>query len=119
MTSASKARGSAFELGVLKYLREAGFDTERLRLAGKEDEGDLVVKDGAIHILECKATARLDLPGYLREAEVEAGNYAKHRNLDPAIVNGVAVIKRRNASIGQAYVVMTLDQYFSVNQKGK
>ena len=42
MSSYGKRKGSAFETGILKWLRSKGVSAERLRLAGKDDEGDIV-----------------------------------------------------------------------------
>jgi len=39
----NKAKGAAFEIDVMKWFRGLGVLAERLRLAGKDDEGDLVV----------------------------------------------------------------------------
>lgn len=109
--AASKARGSQFETGVLKWLRSKGVMAERLRLAGKDDEGDIICfVSGQPYVLELKATAKLDLPGFWREATVEAENYAKARGIDPT-PPAYVIVKRRNASIDQAWVVQTLEQW--------
>lgn len=108
-------KGPLWETKLLNYLREHGFDAERLRLTGKEDEGDLVVKDGSVIIIEAKDEKKFDLSGYLREAEDEAGNYAKHRGLDPADMVPIAIVKRRNHSVSKAYVVMTVDTFFGIS----
>ena len=111
--AANKRKGASFEIGVLKWLRDKGLLAERLRLAGKDDEGDIVCfVAGRPYVLELKATARMDLPQFWREATVEAANYAKARGLDenpPAYV----IVKRRNAGIDQAWVVQTLEQWVS------
>jgi Holliday junction resolvase len=109
--AAAKARGSQFETGVLKWLRGKGVTAERLRLAGKADEGDIVCfVSGKPYVLELKATAKLDLPGFWREAVVEAENYAKARGITPT-PPAYVIVKRRNASIDQAWVVQTLEQW--------
>lgn len=109
--AANKRKGASFEIGVLKWLRDKGLLAERLRLAGKDDEGDIVCfVAGKPYVLELKATSRMDLPQFWREATVEAANYAKARGLDenpPAYV----IVKRRNAGIDQAWVVQTLEQW--------
>lgn len=110
-------KGTEWETRLLKYLRENKIDAERLTKTGKEDEGDLVVRDGGVVIVEAKNEKKLDLAGYLREAEVEAKNYAKHRGLDPAPITPVAIIKRRNHGPGEAYVVMTVDTFFDIGSK--
>jgi Holliday junction resolvase len=109
--AAAKARGSQFETGVLKWLRTKGVTAERLRLAGKADEGDIVCfVSSQPYVLELKATAKLDLPGFWREAVVEAENYAKARGITPT-PPAYVIVKRRNASIDQAWVVQTLEQW--------
>jgi hypothetical protein len=111
MSAANKRKGSTFELSVLKWLRTKGITAERLRLAGKNDEGDIVCfVSGAPYVLELKATAKLDLPGFWREATVEAENYAKARGLKVTPPSYV-IVKRRQASIDQAWVVQTLEQW--------
>ena len=93
--SAARSRGTSFETALMRYLRENGFDVERLRQAGAQDEGDLVVKDGGVTIIEAKATRRLDTASGVREALAEKVNYAKHRGLDPDDITGVMVWKVR------------------------
>ena len=111
----NKAKGAAFEIDVLKWFRGLGVLAERLRLAGKDDEGDLVVVvTGKTYILELKNTARLDLPEFWRQAEVEALNYAKARGIGEVPLHYV-VVKRRNAGIDKAWVIESLEQWL----KGK
>ena len=114
--AAAKARGSQFETGVLKWLRSKGVMAERLRLAGKDDEGDIICfVSGQPYVLELKATAKLDLPGFWREATTEAENYAKARNITP-VPPAYVIVKRRQASIDQAWVVQTLEQWIGQQQ---
>ncbi len=107
----NKTKGAAFEIAVMKWFRGLGLLAERLRLAGKDDEGDLVVVvAGQTYILELKNVVRLDLPKFWREAEVEALNYAKARGIGEVPLHYV-VVKRRNASIDKAWVVQDLTQW--------
>lgn len=109
--AAAKARGSAFETGVLKWLRSKGLIAERLRLAGKHDEGDIVCfVSGKPYVLELKATVKLDLPAFWREATVEAENYAKARGLT-AVPPAYVIVKRRNAGIEDAWVIQSLEKW--------
>jgi Holliday junction resolvase len=112
----NKAKGAAFEIDVMKWFRGLGVLAERLRLAGKDDEGDLVcVISGKTYILELKNRQTLSLPEFWREAQVEALNYAKARGLGevpPAYV----IVKRRNASIDQAWVIQDLAQWLKEKQ---
>ena len=112
----NKAKGAAFEIDVMKWFRSLGVLAERLRLAGKDDEGDLVVVvSGQTYVLELKNTARLDLPEFWRQAEVEALNYAKARGLGEVPLHYV-VVKRRNAGIEKAWVIESLDQWLKGKQ---
>ena len=114
----NKAKGAAFEIDVMKWFRSLGVLAERLRLAGKDDEGDLVcVVAGQTYILELKNTARLDLPQFWREAEVEALNYAKARGIGEVPLHYV-VVKRRNAGIEKSWVVCDLEQWLKEKNNG-
>lgn len=113
--AAAKRRGAKFETDVLGWLRGRmpKAITERLARAGANDEGDLVlIVAGKPYVFELKATAKLDLPGFWREATVEAENYAKARGLDK-VPPSYVIVKRRNASISEAWVVQTLEQWVS------
>jgi len=115
MSTYGKRKGSAFETGILKFLRGRGVNAERLRLAGKDDEGDIVcMVAGQPYIFELKATAKMELPQFWREATLEAANYAKARGLaevPPAYV----IVKRRQAGLDQAWVVQDLNQWLKTN----
>jgi len=114
----NKAKGAAFEIDVMKWFRSLGVLVERLRLAGKDDEGDLVcVVAGQTYILELKNTATLSLPQFWREAEVEALNYAKARGIGEVPLHYV-VVKRRNAGIEKSWVVCDLEQWLKEKNNG-
>lgn len=92
------------------YLRRAGVFVERLVKNGRNDEGDLVcILAGKTYILELKNRKKLDLPEFWREAQVEAENYGKARNIEAPI--SYVIIKRRNAPIEKAWVVETVEQW--------
>jgi Holliday junction resolvase len=111
MSQYNKTKGSQFETDVMKWLRGAGVVAERLSKAGAKDEGDIVtVIAGETYILELKNRATLSLPEFWREAQVEALNYANARGLGEAPLSYV-VVKRRNASIDQAWVIQDLTQW--------
>ena len=120
MSNPSKQRGTAWETGLVRYLRENHMDADRLRQTGKNDEGDIVLRIPRMggqqgfrteHVIfEAKNTARMNLAGWIAEAELEAENFAKHR---PGIeVPGfVVAYKRRNHGVGQSYIITTLDEW--------
>ena len=98
----SRAKGTAFASAVAKFFTLWGFTfAERRALFGRFDRGDIVgVPD---LVIECKAEQRIDLAGYMDEVVKEIENAGAKW--------GVAIIKRRNASIGRAYVVQELEQF--------
>jgi len=100
----------------MKWLRKAGVIAERLTKAGAKDEGDIVtVIAGETYILELKNRATLSLPEFWREAQVEALNYAKARGIGEVPLSYV-IVKRRNASIDQAWVIESLEQWLKGKQ---
>jgi Holliday junction resolvase len=108
--------GASFETDVMKWLRKAGVIAERLTKAGAKDEGDIVtVVAGQTYILELKNRQTLSLPEFWREAQVEALNYAKARDLGEVPLSYV-IVKRRNASIDQAWVICDLAQWLKEKQ---
>ena len=112
----NKIKGADYESAVVKLLRSLGHLAERLRLAGKDDEGDIAaVIAGKTYVLELKNVKKIDLPQFWREAEVEAKNYAKARGLEqvpPAYV----IVKRRNASIEKSWVITSLEEWLKEKQ---
>ena len=111
MSQYNKTKGSQFETDVMKWLRKMGVIAERLTKAGAKDEGDIVtVIAGETYILELKNRATLSLPQFWREAQVEALNYAKARGLGE-VPPSYVIVKRRNASIEQAWVIQDLAQW--------
>ena len=111
MSSYNKQKGTKFESDVLKYLRSLGHFAERLARAGANDEGDIVtIIAGQTYILECKNRKAMNLPQFWAEAQTEAANYAKARGL-PVTPPAFVIVKRRNASIADAWVIQTLSEW--------
>lgn len=97
--SRSKAKGTRWESELVGYLRANGVPhAERRALAGTLDRGDIAGIPGVV--IEAKSAARLDLAGWLAEAEQERANdHATH---------GIVWAKRTGkASAADGYVVMT------------
>ena len=106
MTTPQKAKGSQWERDVAKYFNERGYlEVERRYGAGNTlDKGDINgVKDT---VVEAKNWAKISLATIMDESLVEQKN-AKKRF-------GIAVIKRRNKNVKDAYVVMTLEQFVDI-----
>lgn len=114
----NRRAGALWETTLLNYLRSTGHKAERLRLAGTNDEGDIVVTGNwpsRALVIEAKAEKQMNLASYVQEAESEAGNYATRRGLPAYDVDWCAVIKRRNHPVGKAYVVMTLGHFLGLD----
>lgn len=107
-------KGSWYERQLMAYLREEGHDVERLRLAGKEDEGDILLRLNAGRmrlVIEAKNRAQMNLGGWIAEAEEEAANYAAHRALDLEDVHWAVVHKRKGKGTAKSYVTLPLDEF--------
>jgi hypothetical protein len=103
--ASAKKAGTAFESLVAAYLAATVDDRiERRARTGAKDRGDISGLRGLFGkriVVECKDVARADLPGWVREAALEAGN-------DDAIA-GVVVAKRRGTTDpADQWVHMTL-----------
>lgn len=116
MAHPSAAKGKKYERDVLAYARNRGTDIERLRDTGVHDEGDFAVRTGQLtFVLEAKAEKRMNLSGYLAEAERDAAVYSANRGGRPTIP--AAVVKRPGYGIGRSYVVMELDTFLDLTDR--
>jgi hypothetical protein len=106
-SSANKKKGTRFESEVVQYLDAAKpYPVERRAQHGAFDRGDVIgVPDWAIEIKNVADWSKR-LGSFVAEAEMEAGN--------AGVPFGAVVIKRRNDSVGRAYVVMSLEQFVEV-----
>ena len=92
----AKQKGTAFETAVVRFLAdETGAWVERRALSGTNDKG--VFADWC---LEAKNHKAIDLAGFVDQAESEARNAGSRWF--------AAIVKRRNKSVKDAYVVMPL-----------
>lgn len=98
MTSPQKRKGSAAELAVAKWLRKLGWiHAVRSRAGWTDDRGDIDGMPGVC--IEVKAEKKIDIPGYLRELEVEIENAKAW--------TGTVIIKRRGSTnVEDWYAVM-------------
>lgn len=108
-TSYNKQKGSLYERDLVRYFRSKGIDAERLRLAGKEDEGDVCLKiGGQPFIVEAKNTKQFDLAGWVGEAHTERDNYDAHRGLEACPSGFLVAHKRRMRPVSESYVTLPL-----------
>lgn len=107
MTNNAKVKGSLFERQVTDWLNAAGVVTQRIPAGAVKDLGDLFVHDSRWPAIQCKNHARIDLAGWIRDAEEQAVN--AHRTA------GVVWAKRRGTTdIGRCYVIMTGDAFLTL-----
>lgn len=109
----NKQNGTKFETDVVDYVRKRGLEADRLRLSGKEDEGDLVIRDkaGPVAVVEAKAGKNIrPRHWYDEEAVPETKAYANKRSmLEPPMP--ALFMKSHNKSIGKALVTISLEHY--------
>jgi len=109
--ASNKRRGAAFEIELADDLTVRGLNAQRLPRAGRNDIGDVfLATPNDIYVIEAKAPRRdgkIDLSGWLKEADIEAENYRKSKGLAVA-PTPLVVIKASNKGIGEAYVVQRL-----------
>jgi len=107
----AKQAGASFERSIANYLAEI-LDDERIDRRvkrGANDRGDIagVRVHGQRLVIEAKNCSKLDLPGWVREAQAECGN-------DDALV-GVVVHKRHGTTDpGSQWVAMELRDLVSL-----
>lgn len=112
----AKAAGTWMERITAEFLslRLADDRIERRTKSGAKDRGDITgvktIRGGRV-VIECKNTTRLDLPGWMREAEVERGN-------DDAIIGVVVHKKVGSANPADQYVTMTLETFARLLEGG-
>lgn len=108
--SKQRAKGTAAETAVVRYLKDRDFPyAERRALHGTADKGD-ITGIGPI-VLEVKNHKTLDLAGWIKELEAEMKN---------ANVNVGAVIakKRGTTDPGEWYAIMPVHILISLLKDG-
>lgn len=112
----AKAAGSSFEALIASGLAELLEDDriERRNKNGSKDRGDITgvktIRGGRV-VIECKDTARDNLPAWIRECEIERGN-------DDALIGVVAHKKRGSGKAGEQFVSMDLATFAILLQGG-
>ena len=111
----AKQAGASFERLIADHLATELNDDriDRRPKRGANDRGDIggVKFLGHRVVIECKDVSKLNLPGWLREAEVERGN-------DDALIGVVVHKKRGTAKAAEQYVTLTVDTLVKFLQAG-
>jgi len=100
--SKARAKGTAAETLVVKFLRENGFpDADRSPLRGKLDTGDVTGVRNVV--IEIKNQKSYSIPGWLRELEVEIHNAKADHGFVVAKPNGVG-----STRVGEWWAILPL-----------
>lgn len=92
----SRRKGAVFERQVVNWLRDHVWPDAERRGAGFEAADVINTGD---YIIECKSQERIDLPGWWRQAERQAGEQTP-----------LLIIKKKGvADTGECYAVLRLD----------
>lgn len=116
MPNANQRRGRDWERKLRDGFRAEGFDTEHFRDTGMKDEGDLLVRSSGGHMFVVEAKdAKLNVTGFLGEAEIECQHFAESR---PYIaddkIHGVVAWKRRGKTFKGGVVMMDMATFMSI-----
>ena len=100
MSNPNGRKGARWETRLAHFLKDNGFPlAERRVRGGSKDRGD--ISGIPFTVIEAKNESRLDLPRYLREAEVERAN-------DGAEL-GIVCVPYKGHTVAQGYFVVTLE----------
>ena len=119
MANKSKAKGTAAETRVVKYMRAAGITCDRQPLKGNNDEGDIWFlplndKDQMKRIIEVKAgkqtvhVSRTVKENWLSQTKTEANNFARTQPHFPFVPQGWLIIAKHGANVAD-YEVWSAD----------
>lgn len=112
----AKNAGARFERLVADFLATRLNDDriDRRVKRGINDRGDIggvrTIRGGRV-VIECKDTARDNLPAWIAEVEIERGN-------DDAVIGVVAHKKRGTTNPAEQYVSMTLETFARLIEGG-
>lgn len=110
--SKQRAKGTAAETAVVKYLQENGFpDADRSPLRGKLDKGDVTGVRNVV--IEIKNHKTYTIPTWLRELEVEIANAGTEHGFVVAKPNGIG-----NTRVGDWWAILPLSRMISLLHKG-
>mgnify|MGYP003480043797 CR=1 FL=1 len=119
MANKSKAKGTAAETRIVRYLRAAGIECDRQPLKGNNDEGDIwflgpTDRDQMKRIIEVKAgkqtiqVSRTMKKCWLDQTTIEARNFARTQEHFPLTPPGWLIIAKHGANVAD-YEVWSMD----------
>ena len=107
----NKRKGTAAETAFVRFMNENGFPlVERRALQGKADRGDI---SGLVGVcIEIKSGARLSIPEWMKELEVEVVN-------DGASEGYLIIKPKGKGKVEQWWVIQTTGQWLNGIQKSE
>ena len=103
MANANKAKGTAFETAICRYLIGWGFDARRKVQRGQHDEGDIEVREIPDLVIQAKNQGQLRIADWLDSA-IDQGRAA-------GAPLALVVAKRRGKPVADSFVVVALDTF--------
>jgi len=100
MANPNKAKGTAWETAICRFLIANGFDARRKVQRGSHDEGDVEIRELPDVVVQAKNQGQLRLPEWM-DATTDQGMAA-------AAPLAFLIMKRRGAAVEHAYVACTL-----------
>lgn len=120
MGNKMKARGTAFETLVVKYLRPRGFKKAyRPSTSGSYDSGDIngIAGPARQAIIQCKNHKKFNLSGWLNDAVAQAQQEAVGGNALPIVVAKRPGVGEKN--LGETYAILRLEDLSTLLKEAK
>lgn len=108
----NRNKGARWEVEVAKGFQDLGLRIDRTRNSGALDQGDQAIIEGCdTYIGESKNHARYEPQAWMREAIVEAENYADKRGISRDLVHPFVAMKVRGKGFLGGLVLITPAEY--------
>lgn len=111
---ANKRKGTQWETDLVEYFRSKELISERLRLSGTYDEGDLWFLSKQVYfVVEAKNEKSFKPGPWMQEAVLERDNWKKRRKNSGKVVP-LVIAKRRQSNVSKAFVIIQLDEFMEL-----
>jgi hypothetical protein len=111
---ANKRKGTQWETDLVEYFRSKELISERLRLSGTYDEGDLWFLSKQIYfVVEAKNEKGFKPGPWMQEAVLERDNWKKRRKNFGRVIP-LVIAKRRQSNVSKAFVIIQLDEFMEL-----
>jgi hypothetical protein len=111
---ANKRKGTQWEVDLIDYFRSKELISERLRLSGNYDEGDLWFLNRQVYfVVEAKNEKGFKPGPWTQEAVLERDNWKKRRKNNGRVIP-LVIAKRRQSNVSKAFVIIQLDEFMEL-----